>query len=68
MKLHLYELPTPKSLARALGIKTSEVLALLREERGVFADSITEHTILVWETAERFCRQRGFTLIRATAG
>ena len=59
------EVITPEALALKLKVDPNFLLKELKEEKGIFEDSMQSETILAWDTVQRACERRG---VEAIAG
>jgi len=56
-------LVTPTQLAKKLKENEGVLLRELKEEKGIFEDTMTANTILAWDTIQRACERRGMEAI-----
>ena len=54
---------TPVTLAKKLKENPDILLKELKEEKGIFEDSMQADTILAWDTVQRACEKRGFVVV-----
>jgi len=57
------EVITPEALALKLKVDPNFLLKELKEEKGIFEDSMQSETILAWDTVQRACERRGVEAI-----
>lgn len=55
---------TPVILANKLKENPDILLRELKEEKGMFGDSMQKSTILAWDTVQRACERRGYEVIQ----
>lgn len=56
---------TPITLAKKLKENPDVLLKELKEEKGLFEDTMQATTILAWDTVQRACEKRGYEAIDA---
>jgi hypothetical protein len=54
---------TPVSLAKKLKENPAILLKELKDEKGIFEDTMQENTILAWDTIQRACERRGYEVV-----
>jgi hypothetical protein len=54
---------TPTELARKLKENPEALLKELKEEKGIFEDTMEANTVLAWDTIQRACERRGYEAV-----
>jgi hypothetical protein len=54
---------TPVTLAKKLKENPDALLKELKDEKGLFQDTMQANTILAWDTIQRACERRGYEVI-----
>lgn len=54
---------TPLDLAKKLNEDNEFLLKELKEEKGIFEDTMNDNTLLAWDTVQRACERRGIQAI-----